>query len=342
MNRLIFVLFLLMIHLSAKAQEGKSAFDFLNLPISSHINALGGNNISIIEEDVSVIQHNPALLGPEMNLQLNLNYMRYVAGINLAGATFAKAAGERGAWAAAIQYAGYGSMKQTEANGVITGTFSPKDMAISGFYAHDITDRLRGGIQAKFIYSSYEQYTSLALGIDLGINYYNPDNQLSLSAAFKNLGGQLKRYNENRDKMPWDFQLGLSKTLDHAPFRFSITAQYLNRWKLPYTTPATNEYNSSEEDDITEKESFASNLFRHLIFGVDYIPSQNLYIALGYNYKYRSDMKTYGRNFLSGFTFGAGIKVKMFGIGASIAQQHVGGTTFMFNLMTNISQFIRR
>ena len=188
MNRHIFVLFLSIFYLTAKAQEGKSAFDFLNLPISSHINALGGNNISIIEEDVSVIQHNPALLGPEMNLQLNLNYMRYVAGINLAGATFAKAAGERGAWAAAIQYAGYGSMKQVEANGVITGTFSPKDMSISGFYAHDITDRLRGGIQAKFLYSSYEQYTSLALAIDLGINYYNPDNQLSLSIAFKNLG----------------------------------------------------------------------------------------------------------------------------------------------------------
>ena len=73
MNRHIFVLFLSIFYLTAKAQEGKSAFDFLNLPISSHINALGGNNISIIEEDVSVIQHNPALLGHEMNLQLNLN-----------------------------------------------------------------------------------------------------------------------------------------------------------------------------------------------------------------------------------------------------------------------------
>lgn len=340
MNRHIFVLFLSIFYLTAKAQEGKSAFDFLNLPISSHINALGGNNISIIEEDVSVIQHNPALLGPEMNLQLNLNYMRYVAGINLAGATFAKAAGERGAWAAAIQYAGYGSMKQVEANGVITGTFSPKDMSISGFYAHDITDRLRGGIQAKFLYSSYEQYTSLALAIDLGINYYNPDNQLSLSIAFKNLGGQLKKYNENRDKMPWDIQLGLSKTLDHAPFRFSITAQHLSRWKLPYTAPTTGEYNSSE-DEIKEKGNFATDLFRHLVFGIDYIPSRNLYIALGYNYKYRSDMQTYGRNFLSGFTVGAGIKVKMFGIGASLAQQHVGGTTLMFNLTTNISQFIQ-
>ena len=103
--------------------------------------------------------------------------------------------------------------------------------------------------------------------------------------------------------MPWDIQLGLSKTLDHAPFRFSITAQHLSRWKLPYTAPTTGEYNSSE-DEIKEKGNFATDLFRHLVFGIDYIPSRNLYIALGYNYKYRSDMQTYGRNFLSGFTVG--------------------------------------
>ena len=47
-------------------------------------------------------------MGPESDLQLGLNYMKYVGGINLAGATFGKAAGERGAWAAGIQYYGYG------------------------------------------------------------------------------------------------------------------------------------------------------------------------------------------------------------------------------------------
>ena len=43
-----------------QAQEGKSSFDVLNLPVSSHINALGGNNISIVEEDITVMYHNPA------------------------------------------------------------------------------------------------------------------------------------------------------------------------------------------------------------------------------------------------------------------------------------------
>ncbi len=59
MNRHIFVLFLSIFYLTAKAQEGKSAFDFLNLPYIFAYQRFRGNNISIIEEDVSVIQHNP-------------------------------------------------------------------------------------------------------------------------------------------------------------------------------------------------------------------------------------------------------------------------------------------
>ena len=55
------ILFLSIFYLTAKAQEGKSAFDFLNLPISSHINALGGNNISIIEEDVYGLVAEPGM-----------------------------------------------------------------------------------------------------------------------------------------------------------------------------------------------------------------------------------------------------------------------------------------
>ena len=150
MNRLIYCLIsFFCISLNCLAQEGKSSYDFLNIPISSHANALGGNNISIIEEDVSMATQNPALLGQEMDMQLNLNYMRYVAGINIAGATFSKATGERGAWGVGIQYFGYGEMKQTENNGVIIGTFSPKDIILNGMFSYDINDRLRGGINGK-------------------------------------------------------------------------------------------------------------------------------------------------------------------------------------------------
>ena len=46
------------------------------------------------------------------------------------------------------------------------------------------------------------------------------------------VGAQLKAYNDERQKMPWDIQVGISKRMNHAPIRFSLTAQYLNRWKF--------------------------------------------------------------------------------------------------------------
>ena len=325
----------LLVAVCVQAQEGKSSFDVLNLPVSSHINALGGNNISIVEEDITVMYHNPALVGQEMSMQMAANYMRYVAGINLGGVSYAQAARAHGTWAVGLQYAGYGTMKQTDATGVLTGTFNPKDIMFSGLYAHDITSSLRGGIHAKMLYSSYESYTALAMFVDLGLNYYNVDKELSLSLVVKNLGGQLKKYDTENIAMPWDIQLGFSKTLNNVPFRLSITAQHLTRWHLPFEKV-------SDTGELEVKDSFASNLFRHLVFGVDYIPSRNFYLAIGYDYKRKSDMASAGRRILSGFTAGAGIRVKMFGIGVSMAQHHANGFTFMTNITADISQFLHR
>ena len=51
-------------------------------------------------------------------------------------------------------------------------------------------------------------------------------------------------------------------------------------------------------------------------------------------------MTTYSRNFLSGFSIGAGMRAKMLGFGIALAQPHVGGTTFMLNLNCNIADFL--
>lgn len=324
--------------IGAVAQDGTTAYEFLNMPASSHVYALGGTNISIIDDDVNLIDQNPGLLGPEYEMQAGLNYMRYLGGSNFMGARFTAPAGERAAWAIGVQYFGYGSIDGYDESGNATGaSFSPSDIAFSATYAHDISDRWRGGITLKFVHSSYESYKALAICADLGVNYYNPDNDLSLSLVLKNLGGQVKRFNEDYDRLPWDIQVGMSKSLGNTPLRLSITAFNLNKWSLPYYSSD----NNSSSQELEEHDSFASNLFRHLIFAIDYVPSDKFYIALGYNYKTRTDMTTYARNFLSGFSVGAGLKVKAMGFGVALAQPHVGGTTFMFNLTASVSEMLR-
>ena len=320
-----------------RAQDGSTAYNFLNITSSAKVYGLGGVNISLIDDDITLTEQNPALLGQEMSNHLAINYMRYLGGSNFTGARYGHSVGSHGTWAAAIQYFGYGSMKEILPDGSEVGNFSASDVAFSGVYSHDITDRLRGGVNFKALYSSYAEFSAFALATDLGLNYYNEDNDLSLSLVVANLGGQVKRFHESYDRLPFDIRLGWSQSFSTFPLRFSITAWNLTKWKLPY-------YSYSQGGIAREserKESFGSNLFRHLVFGIDLIASPNYYVALGYNYKTRTDMSTYNRSFISGFSIGGGFNVKNFGVSLALSQPHNGATTFMFNLKCDIGQFLQ-
>lgn len=323
---------------AATADNGTTAYEFLNVTPSSRVYGLGGHNISIIEDDINLIEQNPALLGPEFDRQLGAGYMRYLGNSNFMNASFGNGINDHSAWAVRVQYFGYGKMTAADADGTITGTFSPSDVAVSGVYSHDINDNWRGGIAVKFISSNYDSYSAFAICADLGVNYYNPDNELSLSMVLKNLGGQVKKFNDTYNNLPWDIQLGVSKTLSAVPLRISITATNLRRWKLPYME---REDKNSTTSALVEKSSFMGNLFRHLTFGVELLPSDKFYIGLGYDYRTRSDMATYSRNFLSGFSLAAGMKTHSLGFGLAFAQPHIGGTSFMLNLTLSLGELMK-
>lgn len=335
-RRTLAALFLIVVAISAAAQDGSSAYQYLNITSSSRIYGLGGVNITAVEDELSVTDQNPALLGPEMDNQIFIDYMRYLGQSNFAGARYAHAVGERGAWSAGIRYFGYGKMQGTDEFGNPTSSFSPSDVNFNGSFSYDITDRLRGGITLKLLYSSYESYSAFAVGTDLGINYYDPDHELSLSAVVANLGGQLKRFNTTYDLLPFDIRLGIAKKFGTLPIRFSITAWQLTKWHLPFYETG----DGTTDEEFKVKDTFFSNLFRHLIFGVDFIPSERFYVALGYNYKSRTDMSTYKRSFVSGFSLAAGLNLRRFNVGLAIAQPHSGATTFMLNLNLNLNDIL--
>lgn len=321
---------------NARAQDGTTAYNFMNITSSSRIYALGGVNVSSIDDNVNIVDQNPALLGPEMDNQLAVSYMRYLGDSNFAGVTYARAAGENGAWQASLRYFGYGSMKHTDETGTVIGSFSPKDIAFAGGFTHDFSGMLRGGFNIKMLYSSYEQYSAFAMATDLGLNYYNPDRDLSLSIVVANLGGQLKKFNDSYDRLPVDVRLGWSQSFGSFPVRFSVTAWNLTKWHLPYYE--TGDGSSDAAPEL--KDSFKSNLFRHLVFSADIIPSEKFYLAVGYNYKMRTDMSTYSRSFLSGWSLGAGLNMSNFNLGLAFAQPHSGATTLMVNITMNLNDIL--
>lgn len=319
---------------AAVAQDASSAYTFLNVSSSSKIYGLGGVNISLVDDDLMSTDCNPALLGPEMTGQIGLNYMHYIGGSNFAGLRYAHSAGEHGAWSVSVRYFGYGSMKEALPDGSIVGEFSPKDVAFGATYSRDIYGRWRGGITLRGLYSAYADYSAFAISTDLGVNYYDEERDLSLSMVVANLGGQVKRFNHSYDRLPLDVRLGWSQSFGSFPVRFSVTAWNLTKWKLPYLDAG----DGTSEPEM--KDSFKSNLFRHLVFGADIIASPNYYIGLGYNYKTRTDMSTYSRSFLSGFSLCGGINVRSFAVGVAFAQPHTGATTFMLNLTCRLDDLL--
>lgn len=318
---------------SAHSQGGSTAYDFLEIPSSSYVFGMGGANVSTVHNDIDLASQNPALIGPENDKELKIGYMHYYGSSNFASVRYGQAAGERGAWAAGIRYLNYGNFQGYDQSGISTGTFTAQDIVFEGTYSHDFTYRLRGGINLKMIYSAYEQYSAFAMAADLGIDYYDEVHDISLGLVLKNMGGQLKRFEERYDRVPFDVQLGLTKGFKET-FSFSITAWHLTKWKLPYYV-----HEDGNETRQTEP-GFFPNLFRHLVFGIDYSPSDKFYVNLGYNYKTASDMAAFQRHFLSGFSIGAGFRVKAYSAGVSFAMPHKGASTVLLNLGLDIAELL--
>lgn len=317
---------------------GSSAYDFLTIPTSAHAFGLGGTAPALIDDDVTLVDQNPALLGPEIEKQIAFNYMMYMQSGNFAGLRYGMAAGERGAWAVGMRYLNYGSITRYDQEGFADGsTFSPQDLVVEGTYSHDFTDRLRGGINFKMAYSNYDGRSAFALAADLGVNYFDPEKDLSLSLVLKNAGGQIKRFYDSYDRIPINLEIGYMQGLGHSPFSLAITATNLTRWKIPYYNHSTGE--DGQQIEMTTG-GFFPNLFRHLVFGLQVAPSDKFYAALAYNYKTRSDMGGYSRNFLSGFSLGLGIRVKSFGIQVAYAMPHKSGSSLLLNLNLALQELI--
>lgn len=317
------------------AEVTSDGYGFLNIPASAHVYALGGNNLCIIDQDVTLVDQNPALIGPETEKQIVAGYMLYRQTGNFAGLRYGMGVGEHSGWAVGLRYLNYGRFDGYDEFGTPTGVFTPSDLIVEGTYARDITERWRGGANIKMVYSSYEQYNAFALAADLGVNYYDPEHDLSFSVVLKNMGGQVKRFGNRYSRVPFDIQVGYMQTLGNTPIQLSITANNLVRWRIPYY-----EYNKEGEELIKQNNSFFPTLFRHLIFGVQYQASEKFYAALAYNYKTASDLSSFNRSFLSGFSLGAGFRVKGFSIDVAYGLPHKSGSTLMLNLGYTISSLL--
>ena len=349
MQRFLFSFFLILnTSLNALSQlGGNHTYAFLNLTNSARVASLGGKSAALWEDDLNLPYHNPALLTSGMSHQLVLNYVGYFADVNYGYASYARTMENIGNFAAGIHYIHYGTFTAANEYGEKNGTFHASEYAFNLMYSRTIDSVFHVGINIKPVYSIFERYNSFGIASDLGFAYHNPEWLFTAAFVLKNMGIQIVPYYDgNREPLPFEIQAGVSQRLRHAPFRFSLLLQHLQKFDLTYESPLEekNEFDpfTGQPLKLNKFEVLGDKLMRHIIMGFEFMPGENFYVNLGYNYKRRQELKIPSRTAMTGFSWGFGFKVSKFHFSYGRASYHITGGSNHFSLSTNLSEFYRK
>jgi opacity protein-like surface antigen len=353
MQKHLLSIFILILSIESHAQfGGNSTYDFLNLASSARVNALGGTQVGIIDSsELALSFYNPATLMPAAHNQLSLNYINFVSDINIGYISYSRSVKKIGTFAAGIQYVNYGKFEEALENSTLTGkTFGAADYALNLIYSRNIGCNVTAGINLKPIYSAYESYNSFGIAADLGVSFIDSIGLFSVGFVIKNIGSQITSYQKlttgTREPLPFDIQLGFSQKLAYAPFRFSATFNQLHNWKL--TDKSTWDYDHKKENEnlAGKSDDALTQFMRHLILGVEFIPSKNFSLGIGYNYQRKRELSVSNvsdeigiLDNASGLSGGINVKISKFMFSYSIARYHLSGTSNTLSVNLNLSEF---
>lgn len=296
-------------------------YGFLTLPVSSHTAALGGTAISVVEPEAALADQNAALLCPQMDGQISASYMNYVSDINLGYASYTRQFRSAGAWQAGIRFVNYGDFAGYDEEGNATGTFGAKDIAIQGGLGFPVSSRWRMGVSTRAIYSKYECESAFAIGVDVGLNYYDEASGRSISMVLSNLGGPLKQMEGHHCHLPTQLTVGITKEVEHLPFCFTLTGLDLFDWDQNYVNAQgeVHRYKGGEQ------------LLNHLLFGVEWVPTDNFYVASAYSLRRQREFSGSG-GFLRGLSVGAGLNWQQWRFQVGYASYNAADGSLVFGL----------
>jgi hypothetical protein len=319
---------------------GENTYDFLNLTNSARMAALGSNQIAINDSvDLNTSYNNPSLLRPDMKNLLTVNYVDYFAGVNYGYAAYSFGTPLPGNFAVGMHYINYGKFDEALSTGEKTGaTFNAAEYALNIIWSNKYK-QFAYGINLKPILSTFESYQSIGVAADLGLSYFSKNQNTVTALVARNIGTQITTYYDGAEKesIPFDLQFGISQKLAHAPIRLAATMQHLQKWDLA----------QAEEDDsgatiVYTEDSFTKKFMRHLLLGVELLPSPNFTLRAGYNYQLRQEMKLDAKMSTVGFSWGFGFNISRFQISYGSARYHLAGSSNLISVAINLNDGFKR
>ncbi len=339
MNIRLFLIFLLTPFVVC-SQNGNNSFSFVNLDFSARSLAMGGNLISIYDNDIFMAQSVPSILNNRMDKYLGFSFVDYFSDINMGSFLYSKSLEKNGCFTISFNSCSYGDFISTDETGNQDLTFNASDQTYAFGYGRPLNDKISLGVNIRLLNSNYESYQALAILSNVSSTYFNKEKSLTTTLLLKNIGKQIKSYTSIEEIVPFEVQLGLSKKLDHLPLRYSIVLRHLNKFDIS-NDYSLNSFTNNETGEIEyRKESIAKTMLRHVILSGELdLFKNNLFIQGGFNFQKRFDMIIDSFAGMVGFSFGVGMNVSKIRFNYSRSAFHLSGKVNTFNITTNLSTF---
>jgi len=327
---------------------GSSTFDFLDRTNSARVASMGGNILAIDDNDINLTLTNPSLINAEMNNTLALDFVTLNTAYNYGDIMYSRSFNKVGNFVGTFQFINYGSFTYADIAGNTAGTFNAGEYALTLGWGRILSPHFSIGANGKVIYSQLETYHAAGIAVDVAGSYHNTDNTFSASLTARNIGIELLEYIPGtNDPLPFEMQAGVAMKLRHLPVIISVLYNNIERWNLAYydsLAPA------NQVDPITGQskkqsgiEKFGDELMRHIVIGTEITIAKAFSIRLGYNYRQRQEMKLTDRTALSGFTYGFGLRIKMFTLSYARSTYMAGAfNPNYFSLALNLGQFTKK
>jgi hypothetical protein len=304
--------------------QSNAVYEFLRLPGSARLTALGASQAAILHPDITTISANPALLDSTQNEQIQASYLNYLAGINMGVISGALNVPTVGMMAAHIRYMNYGRIPRTDAEGNTLGEFSPQDLALQVALSRELLPQLTGGIQASLIHQNYDVYGSTGISVDAGLTYRFANQEALLGLALHSMGTQLSTFNGTRETLPFSISLGFAQQLQYLPVRLHIGLNDLQDWSGDTAT----------QQNLAPLEL----LLRKVSLGSEWVFGEHVLFRLGYQVSTNTSLNLDRRVDPAGLRAGLGIQLNSLQFDIGYHSYSSLGALTMLTVRTNLSQ----
>lgn len=300
------------------SRKGTTGGEQLLIPVGARSIATGGAFLSNTT-GVEAIYYNPAGLSGSDYSEVTFSFMDYIADIKHTYFAASYNAGSIGSFAIALKNLSFGDIPVTtiENPDPSFAVYSPRYYTLSLTYSKNITDRVRAGVNIKYINEEIMSTGAQGLAFDFGVQYKFKGN-LWIGVSLKNIGGNMK-YSGT------DLQV---KTGVPKGTQTSIAVGSYEPVSEPFQLPSMFEVSLAYKLDLSEQNSlmlgtsFRNNSSREdlLSLGTELQVFDILFLRLGYENETQSE-----GNSEFGMTYGGGIA---YSVGGSVIEIDYAYRTF--------------